>query len=171
MIASVRLKGFLPAVLLILAAACGGSTTAPGTGSGSGSGSGTLNATVDGVALNPTSVTAHLSLTTPPYLGVSASDAALDLFSFAMGPSSGNFGVGTYQIGASLNDAGNNANYVLPGGATIWTAVGNQGSGQLTITAFSAATKTVSGTFTFVVFNSGKGTKTITGSFTNLAYT
>jgi len=79
-----------------------------------------------------------------------------------MGPASGNFGVTTYSIGSG----GNNANYVLPGGSTTWTAVGARGSGSVMITAFSAANKTASGTFNFVLVNGSGGMKTVTnGSF------
>jgi len=126
--------------------------------------------TIDGAAFNATSVTVTLSSTTPPYLGFGASDASFDLFSFAMGPASATFGVGTYKIGGGGNSAvGNNANYILPGGAKTWTAAGNRGSGQVTITAFSSGNKTVSGTFTFVVVSDAGDMKTVTGSF-NVTY-
>ena len=169
-----QLKRYLP-LFVLLAAACGGSSTQPsnsgsGSGSGAGSGSAAFSATIDGVAFNATSVTVTLSSTKPPYLGLSAADAGLNLFSFAMGPASGSFGVGTYEVGTG-DKLGNNGNFVLPGGSTIWTAVGNRGSGQVTITAFSTATKTVSGTFNFVLVSGNGSTKTVTNGSFNTTYT
>lgn len=129
-----------------------------------------FTATIDGVAFKATNLTVNVSSTKPPYLGLSASDAGLNLFSFAMGPASGDLGVATYGVGTG-DKAGNNANYVLPGGTTIWTAVGNRGSGQLTITSFSTASKTVSGTFNFVLVSNNGTTKTVTDGSFNSTYT
>ena len=163
-----RARTFLPIVLL-LAVACGGSSTEPSNSSGSGStgstGS-TLTATIDGAPWNPTQVTARLSLTTPGYLQVDTTDPALNLFSFAAGPSTGTFGTGTYAVGSSPT----NASYVLPGGTTIWTAAAARGSGSVTISSYSAANKTARGTFSFVLVNGAGGTKTVTNGNFNVTF-
>ncbi|HYM25423.1 MAG TPA: DUF6252 family protein [Vicinamibacterales bacterium] len=161
------MKHVLP-IVLFLTTACGGSSTQPSnssgsqSGSGSNSGSNTFTATIDGAAWKPATITARLSSTTPAYLEVDTTDSALDLFGFAAGPFTGTFGTGTYQIGSGPS----NASYVLPGGTTIWSALTGRGSGSITVAAFSAANKTASGTFNFVLVNGSGGTKTVTnGTF------
>lgn len=161
-------------VTALVAPACGGgsSPTSPGGTSG-GTGS-TLSALIDGAVWNQPNVTATYHQTNNPYLEIDSFDSSSNLFSFAFAKFNENgadLTTGTYAVGPTNT----NANYVLVGGTSIWSAIPGvtgvpaQGSGSVVLTAFSKTSKTASGTFSFVLVNASSS-KTVTNGMFNVTF-
>jgi len=148
-----RLTRLATPILLVLAAACGGSnSTGP---SGNNLPNGTFLAKVDGSNFNAISATV---LTAGQITSIGAANTAGHSMGFAWVEA----GTGTFSISAT---SPNNALYTVGGAG--WTAGPGGGSGSVTVTTRTATR--IAGTFSFVLAAStggATGTRTITnGSF------
>jgi hypothetical protein len=149
--------------LVLLCAGCSKSPTTPtstNTTSNPSNASSSLTATIDGVPFVGVTVTAtyHAGADFQTLL-VNAQDASQNLLSFDVGPAPKTaFAAGTYALGAN----GSNAVYnPFPTTAnTGFNLTNGPQTGSVVVTAFSAASKTASGTFSFVLHN-GAASKTI----------
>jgi hypothetical protein len=148
--------------------------TSTGSSSGSGSGQssntqGTMSATIANI---PWTANGRVTATyAPSQNGVGASVLNLagqdfpltNTLQFAVGSVTvGNdLSPGTFQVGT----AGTNAN-LTDGIGNTFQAAGSVGSGTVTLNTFSTTARTATGTFTFVLVQSGAiATKAVTGTF------
>lgn len=162
--------------LALGAVACGKSNTSPDGNSGSSGGSSGTNvmtATIDGVAWRSTTVTANYS---PAESNVGASILNLAGGDSPLTQTLG-FAVGARQVGTALTTGtydigglgGTNARLEIGFLQGSYQAVGNNGSGSVTLTSFSTASKTAAGTFNFVlvpVTGNGASKRVTNGTFT-----
>ena len=185
-----QIRFALPIIAALAVVACGGGSSSPttpstnsstnssGSASGSGSGNGsTLTAVIDGTAWNQPNVTVVYHQTNNPYLEIDSADASGNLFSIAFSKfleNGADLTTGTYAVGPTDTTA----SFVTVGGTPLWSAIpgvnGNalQGSGSVVLTAFSKASKTASGTFSFVLKTAnGSSTKTVTSGTFSVMWT
>jgi hypothetical protein len=161
-----RLGQFAVITSLIAAINCG-STTSPG-GSGSSSGSGQGSSFTQTFAANignaPWTANGRITATYSPaqnnvgtsVLNIVGQDFPLtQTFGFAVAPQT--VGVplttGIYQVAATTQS--NALLTVSTGTLTTFQATGSTGSGTITITTFNTLTRRASGSFNFVVVQSG----------------
>ncbi|PZX20050.1 hypothetical protein LX69_00501 [Breznakibacter xylanolyticus] len=79
---------------------------------------------------------------------------------------------GTYELSANLNDLSGQCLCVYSTSLLPTADVFTSTEGVVTLTAVDTSAKTISGTFSFTVYNLTKGTKSIeNGVFNNLSYT
>jgi len=130
-----------------------------------------MTAVIDGMAWTATNVTANfvggVSSDPSQSFKVDGTDASLNLLSFDItnGPHS-LITTGIYTIGPDNASA---ADYVVPLGTQTWIAASDTGSGSVTLTTFSTAAKTASGTFSFVLKNN-TSTKLVTTGVFNVTF-
>lgn len=164
-----RLWIILTMTLVGTACSSSNSTTGPSSPGPSNTSTSSLTATIDGGAFVGTNVTATFNAGANfSNLLINAVDAAGNLLSFDIGtPLRTAFTTGTYP----LNSNGSNATFNPSGtvGNTGFNALTGAQSGSVIVTAFSATTKTASGTFSFVLHNSASA-KTVTNGVFSVTF-